>query len=118
MTASAMRTVEVFDPPLCCSSGTCGPKVDPVLVRFATDLAWLGQQGVTVRRHNLAREPQAFVADPAVRAALEGDGDACLPLVVVDGVVAVRQRYPVRAELARLAGVAPPDEEPPTTCRG
>lgn len=26
--------IEVFDPPMCCSSGVCGPAVDPVFPRF------------------------------------------------------------------------------------
>ncbi len=30
--------IQVYDPAMCCSTGVCGPEVDPVLVRFATDL--------------------------------------------------------------------------------
>ena len=25
--------VEIYDPPMCCSSGICGPSIDPVLVK-------------------------------------------------------------------------------------
>jgi hypothetical protein len=39
--------LEVFDPPLCCPTGVCGPSVDPDLVRFSADLAWLSEQGLT-----------------------------------------------------------------------
>ena len=39
-----MNKVEVFDPPMCCSSGVCGPSVDPALARFSSDLHWLAQQ--------------------------------------------------------------------------
>ena len=35
------KKVQVYDPPMCCSSGVCGPNVDPVLPRFAADLEWL-----------------------------------------------------------------------------
>jgi hypothetical protein len=41
--------LEVFDPAMCCSTGVCGPDVDPQLVGFAADARWLDQQGVTVR---------------------------------------------------------------------
>ena len=34
-------TIRVFDPAMCCSSGVCGPQVDPDLARFAADLDWL-----------------------------------------------------------------------------
>ena len=40
-----MKKVEVFDPPMCCSTGVCGPNVDPTLVRFAADLHWLANSG-------------------------------------------------------------------------
>lgn len=35
-----MPRLEVFDPPLCCPTGVCGPRGDPVLPRFAAQLAW------------------------------------------------------------------------------
>ncbi len=40
--------LEVFDPPMCCSTGVCGTDIDPVLPRFAADLEWLKTQGVNV----------------------------------------------------------------------
>ncbi|MEX2621006.1 MAG: arsenic metallochaperone ArsD family protein, partial [Egibacteraceae bacterium] len=58
--AMMMVTVEVFDPAMCCSTGVCGPSVDPALARFASDLDWLGEQGAQVRRYNLGQEPGAF----------------------------------------------------------
>jgi len=39
--------IEVYDPPMCCSTGVCGPAIDPVLPRFAADLEWLKGRGVT-----------------------------------------------------------------------
>ena len=41
-----MISVKVFDPAMCCSTGVCGPGVDPQLARFAADLEWLAGQGV------------------------------------------------------------------------
>jgi hypothetical protein len=101
-----MTRIDVFDPPMCCSSGVCGPQVDPLLAAFAADVDWLGTQGVTVTRHNLAQEPQAFVSNPVVQQTLQCEGDTCLPLVLVNGEIAARGAYPRRDELARLAGLA------------
>lgn len=100
-----MTQIEVFDPPMCCSSGVCGPQVDPLLAAFAADVDWLVTQGVTVTRHNLAQEPQAFVSNALVQQTLQREGDACLPLVLVNGEVAAQGAYPRRQELARLAGL-------------
>ncbi len=101
------KKLKVFDPPLCCPTGVCGPSTDPVLVRLAADLGWLETQGVEVTRHNLAQEPQAFAADPVVAAALRDEGNVCLPLILSGGEIVSRSRYPDRAELAVLAGLDP-----------
>jgi hypothetical protein len=101
-----MTHLDVFDPPMCCSSGLCGPSVDPLLAAFAADVDWLSSQGVSVTRHNLAQDPQAFVAHPVVKDLLQREGDACLPLVMIDGDVVGHGAYPRREELARLAGLA------------
>jgi len=50
-----MKKLEIYDPPLCCST-------DPALVQFAADLAWAAKQGVKVERHNLSREPELFTS--------------------------------------------------------
>jgi len=100
-----MTKLEVFDPPMCCSSGVCGPNLDPALVRFTADFHWLAGQGIVVERYNLAQQPQAYLANPPVRAALFQEGNGCLPLVLVNGVIASKGRYPSRRELAGYVGV-------------
>jgi SAM-dependent methyltransferase len=107
----ATAVVAVYDPPLCCSTGVCGPEVDPNLVRFAADLQWLAAQGVKVERHNLAQSPMAFAENELVRAALTDRGEAALPLVQVDGQVAMSGKYPTRAELAAWARLPSPPSE-------
>lgn len=100
-----LSPIYVFDPPMCCASGVCGPAVDPDLTRFAADLDWLAAQGVVVDRFNLAQQPQAFVNNNLVRAALEQDGEACLPLVLAGNHVVSHGVYPSREALAQAAGV-------------
>jgi hypothetical protein len=102
-----MNRIEVFDPPMCCSTGVCGPSVDPALVKFATDLHWLANQGIAIERYNLAQQPQAFAASEVVKTALQQHGNACLPLILLNGVVIGKGCYPTRDELARLTGVEP-----------
>lgn len=97
-------TIRVFDPAMCCSTGVCGPSVDPELARFAADVDWLQKQGVTVERFNLSQQPGAFAETAAVKEAL-GRGTEVLPLVLVGDRVAVEGAYPSRETLAALAGV-------------
>jgi hypothetical protein len=100
-----MQKLEVYDPAMCCPTGVCGVEVDPVLVQFAADLAWVGAQGVAVQRYNLGQEPQAFAANPAVVRELEA-GIERLPIVVIDGQIASSGLYPSRAQLAQKLGLA------------
>jgi hypothetical protein len=97
-----MMRLDVYDPAMCCSTGVCGPEVDPQLVQFAADVKWLGARGVDVQRHNLGQEPAAFMSNALVRRTLQTDGGGCLPLGVVDGVIVFRNGYPGRSELVRL----------------
>jgi len=105
-----MTAVHVFDPAMCCSTGICGPAVDPQLARFAADLAWLKSQGVSVERFNLSQQPGKFAEDAAVKSTLETRGEAGLPLVKVNGEVKSSGVYPSRGELAAWTniGTAPP----------
>ncbi|MGH2899294.1 MAG: arsenite efflux transporter metallochaperone ArsD [Solirubrobacteraceae bacterium] len=99
--------IEVFDPAMCCSTGVCGPSIDPDLVRFAGDLEWLSSQGAQVTRYNLASEPQAFAHSETAKAALVERGDDALPLILVDGLAVSFGVYPSRDALAKWAGLQP-----------
>ncbi len=97
-------TIRVFDPAMCCSTGVCGPSIDPELARFAADVEWLRNQGVKVERFNLSHQPAAFAETAVVKQALERGTDV-LPLVLVGDRIAVEGAYPSRDTLAALAGV-------------
>ncbi len=47
-----MTSLTVFDPAMGCSTGVCGPQVEPHLARFEADLRWLAAQNAAsaVRR--------------------------------------------------------------------
>lgn len=98
--------IKVFEPPMCCSTGLCGPSVDPLLVEFSANLDWLKRSGIEVERYNLSQTPAAFVGNETVRELLQKCGNDCLPLVIADGAVAFQGRYPEKSELAKLVGLA------------
>jgi len=100
-----MPKIDVYDPPMCCTTGVCGPEIDPVLARFAADLEWLRGQGVPVERFNLAQSPESFAKNEVVRGALNESGEV-LPLLLVDGRIVSRGIRPTRQELAAFVGIA------------
>ena len=100
-----MNKLQVFDPALCCSTGVCGTDVDQALVDFSADADWLKQAGGQLERFNLAQQPMAFAENAVVKAFLERSGAKGLPLILLDGEIAMAGRYPSRQELARFAGI-------------
>ncbi|MCX6903980.1 MAG: arsenite efflux transporter metallochaperone ArsD [Verrucomicrobia bacterium] len=95
--------LEVFDPPMCCSSGVCGPKVDPKLLQFSVALEWLRSQGVQVERYNPSHQYDAFAGNATVVKAITDWGLDCLPLILVNGNIASRGLYPGKDKLSAMA---------------
>ncbi len=101
-----MKTLTVFDPAMCCSTGICGAEIDQTLVDFAADLDWLKSEGAEVKRINLSQEPALFAENEQVKNILETSGTAGLPVILVDGEMLSSGCYPDRVELAHMAGMA------------
>ena len=99
-----MKKLEVYDPAMCCSTGVCGPEVDPGLVKFAADLQWVAEQSVTVQRYNLGQEPQAFADNPAIVKEMEAGMDR-LPIIALDGHIISTGIYLSREQLAQKIGL-------------
>lgn len=103
-----MTSIAIYEPPMCCSTGVCGPGPNQELVRVAADLRLLAEAGVKIERYNLAQQPDAFLRRDEVRKQLAEKGPGILPVVLVDGRVRLVRRYPTRGELqAWLAGTDP-----------
>jgi len=88
--------IEIFDPAMGCSTGDCGPSVDPELVRIYDALRQIQKQaqGVKIERYGFTTDPQAFVTNIAVAELLRNEGPECLPLGFVDGDVVSKGSYP------------------------
>jgi hypothetical protein len=104
-----MSKVEIFDPALCCSTGVCGPSVDPELTRVATAIFLLEKKGYAIKRYNLGFEPAFFVENKEVNKVLHEKGPDSLPITLVEGEVSKIGAYPTNDELAKWFGV-PTDE--------
>ncbi len=111
-----MSTIQVFDAALCCSSGVCGTDVDQNLVTFAADFAWAKEQGATIERFNLAQQPLAYAKNATVKAFLDRSGVEALPLILVDGEIALAGRYPQRHQLSQWAGLTQLEPELAGNC--
>jgi hypothetical protein len=95
----AAPDVEIFDPPLCCPTGLCGPVLDTTLVDLSEALLAVESDGLTVARHQIATEPQAFMRNADVYRLIRERQLAVLPITVVRGRVVKTGAYPTLKEL-------------------
>ncbi|OPJ55819.1 arsenite efflux transporter metallochaperone ArsD [Alkalithermobacter paradoxus] len=100
-----MKKMIIFDPAMCCSTGVCGPGVDPELLRVSTVINNLKNKGVLVERYNLTNNPQIFVDNKEINKILNEEGVYVLPVTMVDGVVVKRKTYPTDEEFCTLLGL-------------
>jgi hypothetical protein len=97
--------VEFFDPPMCCSTGLCGPTVDQTLLDLSEMILDLQKEGYGVERYQMATHPQAFLGNPEVMRLVREKQMAALPIVIVRGTIVTEGKYPTKVEiLAKLNG--------------
>ena len=120
-----MKTIEIFDPAMCCPTGLCGTNIDPNLMRIAVIVDTLKKRGVNITRHNLKDEPMVYVTNAKVNQLLQSKGVDVLPITMIDGEVALTGEYPTTGQMAEWSGVNldfmpiqedKPKEEPKTDC--
>lgn len=95
----------IFDPAMCCSTGVCGPAIDPELLRISTVLSNLEKNGLKVERYNLSNNPQVFVDNGTINKILNKDGIDTLPVTMVDGKVVKTKNYPTNEELLKFLDI-------------
>jgi len=102
---ASSAVVELFDPPMCCPTGVCGPTIDQSLMDVNEMILDLQSQGVPVARHQMTSNPNAFLRNENVmRLVRERQMDA-LPITVVNGKVIKTGAYPALDEVkAHLNG--------------
>ena len=100
-----MKTMKIYEPAMCCSTGLCGVGVDPELLRISTVLNTLKNNGVQVDRFNLSNDPQEFVSNKTVNNYINEFGVDGLPLAVIDDEIVITGRYPSNDEFVTLLNV-------------
>ncbi len=100
-----MSKMEIYDPAMCCSTGVCGPSVNPELIRVASVIENLKKNGIEVKRYNLSSNPQAFLNNAAISGELNKKGAGILPITIVDGKIVKEAGYPTNQEFSVYLGI-------------
>lgn len=98
--------LKIYDPPMCCPTGVCGPSFDPELLRVQDMLITLGKKGVQVERYNIARQLAKFMLNPVISALLKEHGRSILPIIMVGDQVIKTGEYPSLEEICSIMGIA------------
>ncbi len=100
-TAASNETavIELFDPPMCCPTGLCGPTLDQVLLDVNEMIQTLQAEGISVERYQMTSHPHKFMGnDEVMRLVREKQMDA-LPITAVRGKVIKVGAYPTLDEV-------------------
>lgn len=106
-TETKLLTIEIFDPPMCCPSGLCGPAIDPALLDINEAILRLKKEfdgKLVIERYLLTQQGPKFMQNPHVLALLKSRGVEVLPITTVNGEVVKRQAYPSYDELKSVIG--------------
>ncbi|HEX21080.1 MAG TPA: arsenite efflux transporter metallochaperone ArsD [Actinobacteria bacterium] len=91
--------IKIFELPMCCSSGMCGPTVDERLVDFNTLIDRLKNEGYLINRYMLTNDRDKFISEPKVMSLIKDEQMEALPLVMVDGKIIKKGDYPTYDEI-------------------
>ncbi len=94
--------IEIYDPPMCCPSGLCGPDIDPALLDVNEAILNFKKEfdgQVNIERYLLSQQGPKFMQQPEVMKRLQLYGVEILPLTLVDGKVVKEKSYPSFDEL-------------------
>jgi len=91
--------IEIFDPPMCCPTGVCGPTLDQTLLDVNDMILSLKAAGVSVERYQMTSYPAAFLNNADVMRLVREQQMAALPITVVRGQVIKVGAYPTLDEV-------------------
>ena len=99
--AAQTAVVELFDPPMCCPTGLCGPELDQTLLDVSEMIMTLQAEGIGVERYQITSHPQKFMNNNDVMRLVREQQMAALPITAVHGQVVKVGAYPTLEELRK-----------------
>lgn len=95
----APADVELFDPPMCCPTGLCGPALDQTLLDLNEMIMSLQRENLRVERYQMTSNPNAFLGNAEVMSLVREKQMEALPIIVVRGKVIKVGAYPTADEV-------------------
>jgi hypothetical protein len=109
--------IEIFDPPMCCPTGLCGPAIDPALLKMNNAILALKKQNVIVDRYNLRSDYMLIKENKLVMDLIHKNGLKILPITLVEGKLFKLGEYPSYEELCKELNIEPLQTRKPITMK-
>ncbi|MEI7579865.1 MAG: arsenite efflux transporter metallochaperone ArsD [bacterium] len=97
-----VKTIYIYDPPMCCSSGVCGPNPDPILISFQDTITKLKAEGIIIERYVITQAPEKFKENPQVMAIIQKEQLSVLPITFCNNEVVLKGKYPTYDECKKF----------------
>ena len=84
----------IYEPPLCCSTGVCGPEPDRLLINFQNTINALTKHGYEVKRYAINQQPLEFTKSVAIKNIIKEKGISVLPVTIIYDEIFKTAAYP------------------------
>jgi hypothetical protein len=91
--------IEIFDPPMCCPTGLCGPALDQTMLDVNEMILSLQTDGLRVERYQINSHPNAFLGNAEVMKLVREKEMEALPITFVRGIIVKAGAYPALDEV-------------------
>lgn len=95
--------IEFYEPPMCCSTGLCGPSVDEKLVKLNENIELIKSNypGIDIERYMITQQPLKFRENESVYKLIKDNGNKVLPIATINGEIIKTHRYPTLEEIEK-----------------
>lgn len=91
--------VELYDPPMCCPTGLCGPTLDQTLLNVNEMLLTLKNDNIRVERYQMTSHPYQFMNNREVMRLVQERQMNALPITFIRGRIIKVGAYPTLEEV-------------------
>ena len=96
---AAVVDMEIFDPPVCCPTGTCGPTQDQTLLDVSEMVVTLESEGYRIERYQMTTNTEVFLSNPDVMRLVNEKKANALPITVIRGELVSEGKYITLSEV-------------------
>lgn len=94
--------IVIYDPPMCCSTGVCGPNPDQTLINLQNTLEKVNKLGAEVERYLITQSPGKFKENPTVIKLIQEQQLKALPITTCNGKIVKTGAYPTFEEFKKF----------------